>query len=99
MSDASRAASPAGSQYASPVASPYASPAGSRAARGFYGALLDQKTFWEQTMQAEHAVRLELPRTNQTDGVELANKVYHSLVRDMIIRHNILTVANHKSSP
>lgn len=63
-------------------------PAGSHAARGFYGALLDQKVFWEQTMRMEHAVQLELPRTNQTDGVELANKVYHSLVRDMIIRHN-----------
>jgi hypothetical protein len=38
-------------------------------------------------MQAENAVRLELPRTGVTDGVELANKAYHSLVRDMIIRH------------
>jgi hypothetical protein len=48
---------------------------------GFYGALLDQKVYWEQTLRAEGAVRLELPQTNYSDGVELANKAYHSLVR------------------
>ena len=63
-------------------------PAGSKQARGFYGALLDQKVYWEHTLQTENVVRFELPQTNETDGVELANKIYHSLVRDMIIRHN-----------
>ena len=36
---------------------------------GFYGALLDQKVYWEQTLRAEGAVRLELPQTNYSDGV------------------------------
>ena len=63
-------------------------PAGSRIARGFYGALLDQKVYWEQTMRAENTVRFELPERNDTNGRELADKVYHSLVRDMIIRAN-----------
>ena len=63
-------------------------PAGSRIARGFYGALLDQKVYWEQTMRAENTVRFELPERNDTNGREPADKVYHSLVRDMIIRAN-----------
>ena len=60
-------------------------PAGSHQARGFYGALLDQKVYWEHTMQAEKVVRFELP-TNQTDGVELANKV-RGLVQPSFLPH------------
>ena len=69
------------------------SPAGSDVSKRFYTTLLEQKLFWERTFAAEAPegiVQFDLPggkkHENDTSGVELANMVYHSLIRDMIIR-------------
>ena len=60
--------------------------AGSATAARFYGAVLDQRVFWEHTFAVDGVMRFELPASNATDGNMLAKLVWHSVVRDMIIR-------------
>ena len=60
--------------------------AGSATAARFYGAVLDQRVFWDHTFAVDGVMRFELPASNATDGKMLAKLVWHSVVRDMIIR-------------
>ena len=82
-------------------------PAGSAVASRFYQTLLDQKFFWESTFAHEGTIQWKLPATVEpasrapssqpvaiettTTGASLANRVWHSIVRDMIIRANTWT--------
>jgi hypothetical protein len=70
---------------------------GSRTASRFYEAVLDQKVFWEHTFAADGVMTFRLPRgvvsssssaaaSGQTDGRMLSRLIWHSVVRDMIIR-------------
>lgn len=62
-------------------------PAGSDVSKRFYTALLEQKVFWAQTFAAEAAegvVQFDLP--GSASGKQMGQMVYHSLIRDMIIR-------------
>ena len=53
----------------------------------FYGALLDNHFFWEQTWVDEGRMSLGLPaRPQDTDGTLLNDQAVHSLVLDMITR-------------
>ena len=62
---------------------------GSANAAKFYGAVLDQKVFWEHTFAVDGVMNFSLPSNqlpNTTDGASLAKLVRHCVVRDMIIR-------------
>ena len=63
---------------------------GSDTAAKFYGAVLDQRVFWEHTFAHDGVMEFSLPAGNKTingtDGQSLAKLVLHSVVRDMIIR-------------
>jgi hypothetical protein len=82
-------------------------PPGSAVASKFYQTLLDQKLFWESTFAHEGTIRWKLPNTTEatsraprsqpkpiattTTGASLAHRVWHSIVRDMIIRAKTYT--------
>ena len=60
-------------------------PAGSATAKMFYGALLDQKVYWEHTLATESpegVVMFDLPnRAADTNGRELGSQAVHCLIR------------------
>jgi hypothetical protein len=77
-------------------------PPGSVVAARFYQTVLDQKFFWESTFAHEGTIKWKLPTmiepesrasksqplpfATTTTGASLASRVWHSIVRDMIIR-------------
>ena len=61
------------------------SPAGSAIAADFYSEVLNQRNYWDATLEREGMMKFSLPGA---DGLLLRDQAVHVVVRDMISRHD-----------